>query len=148
VYSEKTTVGGGRLHKDGAMIQGKSGQQHGNQRQTRESLNLAKEVRTIQRRAADQDGRIVSIGPLVFFSTNTGDAWMMEPADHLAVRLARGGDPLPVLIEETADRFAIGWQGRFHFDGDTFVYEDNESGRLTAIHGYPVKQLQRAISAA
>lgn len=130
------------------MIQGKSGQQHGNQRQTRESLNLAKEVRTIQRGAADQDGRIVSIGPLVFFSTRTGDAWMLEPADHLAVRLARGGDPLPVLIEETADRFAIGWQGRFHLDGDTFVYEDNESGRLTAIHGYPVKQLLRAMSAA
>ena len=130
------------------MIQGKSGQRHGNQRQTRESLNLAKEVRTIQRRAADQDGRIVSIGPLVFFSTNTGDAWMLEPEDHLAVRLARGGDPLPVLIEETEDRFAIGWQGRFHFDGDAFVYEDNESGRLTAIRGYPVKQLQRAISAA
>jgi hypothetical protein len=130
------------------MIQGKSRQPHGNQRQTRESLNLAKEVRTIQRRAADQDGRIVSIGPLVFFSTNTGDAWMLERADHLAVRLARGGDPLPVLIEETEDRFAIGWQGRFYFDGDAFVYEDNESGRLTAIHGYPVKQLLRAINAA
>lgn len=130
------------------MIQGKSRQQHGNQWQTRESLNLAKEVGTIQRRAADQVGRIVSIGPLVFFSTNTGDAWMLEPADHLAVRLARGGDPLPVLIEETKDRFAIGWQGRFHCDGDTFVYEDNESGRVSAISGYPVKQLLRAISAA
>ena len=130
------------------MIQGKSRQQHGNQRQTRESLNLAREVRTIQRRAADEDGRIVSIGPLVFFSTNTGDGWMLEPADHLAVRLARGGDPLPVLIEETVDRFAIDWQGRFHFDGDTFVYEDNESGRLTPFRGYPVKQILRAINAA
>lgn len=129
------------------MMRGKARPQPASQRQTRESLNLAKEVRTIQRRAADQDARIVSIGPLVFFSTNTGDAWMLEPADQLAVRLARGGDPLPVLIEETKDRFAIGWQGRFHFDGDTFVYEDNESGRLSAISGYPVKQLLRAISA-
>ena len=111
-------------------------------------MNLAKEVRTIQRRAADQDGRIVSIGALVFFSTKTGDAWMLEPEDHLAVRLARAGDALPVLIEETDDRFAIGWQGRFHLLGDTFVYEDNASGRVSAISGYPVKQLLHVISAA
>ena len=130
------------------MTRGKAQPQLASQRQTRESLNLAKEVRTIQRRAADQDGRIVTIGPLVFFSTRTGDAWMLEPEDHLAVRLARAGDALPVLIEETDDRFAIGWQGRFHFDGDSFVYEDNASGRVSAISGYPVKQLLRAISAA
>jgi hypothetical protein len=130
------------------MIRGKARLQPGGQRQTRESLNLAKEVRTIQRRAAEQDGRIVSIGPLVFFSTETGDAWMLEREDHLAVRLARGGDALPVLIEETEERFAIDWQGRFHFDGDMFVYKDNASGRVTAISGYPVKQLVRAISAA
>ena len=130
------------------MIRGKARHQPGNQRQTRESLNLAKEVRTIQHRAADHDGRIVSIGPLVFFSTNTGYAWMLAPADHLAVRLALAGDPLPVLIEETEERFAIGWLGRFHFDGDEFVYEDSESGRVTAIRGYPVKQLLRVLSAA
>lgn len=130
------------------MTQRKTRHPLGAQRQTRESLHLAKEVRTIQHQAAEHDGRIVRIGPLVFFSTDTGDAWMLEPADHLAAKLAVGGDPLPVLIEETEDQFAVGWQGRFHFDGDTFVYEDNESGRLSAIRGYPVKQLQRVISAA
>ena len=70
-------------------------------RLSRDSLHLAKEVRSIQRRAADHDGRIVTIGPLVFFSTDTGDAWMLEPADQLAARLAAGGDPRPVYIEET-----------------------------------------------
>src|SRR5260370_24087811 len=70
-------------------------------RLSRDSLHLAKEVRSIQRRAAEHDRRIVTIGPLVFFSTDTGDAWMLEPADQLAARLAAGGDPLPVHIEET-----------------------------------------------
>jgi len=130
------------------MMRGKAWLKPGSQRQTRESLNLAKEVRTIQRRAADQDGRIVSIGPLVFFSTETGDAWMLEPQNHLAVRLARAGDPLPVLIEETDERFAIGWLGRYHFDRDMFVYEDNASGSVTAIMGYPIKQLVHVISEA
>src|SRR3984893_8425526 len=70
-------------------------------RMSRDSLHLAKEVRSIQRRAADHDGRIVTVGALVFFSTDTGDAWMLEPADQLAARLATDGDPLPVHIEET-----------------------------------------------
>jgi hypothetical protein len=51
-------------------------------------FRLAKEIKYIQHRAAEHDGRIVTIGPLVFFSTETGDAWMLEPADQLAARLA------------------------------------------------------------
>jgi len=117
-------------------------------RLSRESLHLAKEVRSIQQRAAEHEGRIVSIGALVFFSTDTGDAWILEPAEQLAARLALGGDPLPVHIDETETSFAIDWEGRYHFDGDTFVYEDHRSLRLSAIRGYPVKQLLRVISEA
>ncbi|SAL07192.1 hypothetical protein AWB78_08465 [Caballeronia calidae] len=117
-------------------------------RLSRDSLHLAKEVRSIQRRAADHDGRIVTIGPLVFFSTETGDAWMLEPAGHLASRLATDGDPLPVHIEETETRYAIGWQGRYRIEGQMFIYEDNCSHRLTAIQGYPVQRLLHAIDEA
>jgi hypothetical protein len=130
------------------MTQRKIRQDSGSGQSSRQSLHLAKEVRTIQHRAAEHDGRIVSFGPLVFFSTDTGDAWMLEPADQLAARLAAGGDPLPVLIEETQANYTIGWQGRYQIDGDTFIYEDNKSGRLHALRGYPVKQLLRAISEA
>src|SRR4051812_47986520 len=62
-------------------------------------LRLADEVRYIQNRAADHDARIITLGPLVLFSTETGDAWLLDPADHLALRLARDGDPLPAQIE-------------------------------------------------
>jgi hypothetical protein len=73
-------------------------------------LRLADEVRYIQNRAADHDARIITLGPLVLFSTETGDAWLLDPADHLALRLARDGDPLPAQIEETEMSFAIGWE--------------------------------------
>lgn len=127
------------------MFGRKAGHQPPTQRQSRQSLHLAKEIRSIQRRAAEQDGRIVTIGPLVFFSTDTGDAWMLEPADQLAAKLAVAGDPLPMLFEESDTRFAIGWQGHYRFDGLTFIYEDTESRRLVAIQGYPVEGLMRAI---
>jgi hypothetical protein len=114
----------------------------------RESFRLAEEVRSIQQRAAAHEGRIVSIGPLVLFSTDTGDAWILDPADQLAARLAYDTNALPVYIEETDTNYAIGWQGRYRIDGDAFVYEDNQSQRLIAIRGYPMQLLLRAIAEA
>ena len=55
-------------------------------------FHLADEIRYIQRRAAEQDGRFVTISSLALFSTDTGDAWLLDPEDHLAVRVARDGD--------------------------------------------------------
>jgi hypothetical protein len=37
---------------------------------------------------------------LALFSTDTGDAWLLDPADRLAARVARGGDPEDVYFEE------------------------------------------------
>jgi len=56
-------------------------------------FHLADEIRYIQRRAAAYDGRFVTVGPLALFSTDTGDAWLLDSTDHLAARVARGGDP-------------------------------------------------------
>jgi len=56
-------------------------------------FRLADEVRTIQRRAADHDGRVVIIGQLTLFSSDTGDAWLIDRDHHLALRLARHATP-------------------------------------------------------
>ena len=45
------------------------------------SFRLADEVRYIQDKAAEHDGRVVSFGQLVLFSTDTGDAWVLDVAD-------------------------------------------------------------------
>ena len=105
------------------------------------SFRLADEVRYIQRRAADHDGRIVTLGQLVLFSTETGDAWLLDSSDQLAARLAREGEAEPVHIEETDTTFAIGWKGRYRIEGVAFVYSDNDNGRVTTILGYPTAQL-------
>ncbi len=105
------------------------------------SFRLADEVRSIQHRAAEHDGRVVSIGPLVLFSTASGDAWVLDPADHFATRLARDGDPLPVHIEDTDTTFTIAWHGQYRIEGDAFVYADRASGRVFTILGYPTTQL-------
>jgi hypothetical protein len=93
-------------------------------------FHLVEEIRYIQRRAAEHDGRFVTIGSLAFFSTDTGDAWLLDPADHLAAQLARDGDPEEIYFEETETSFAIGWKGNYRIDGDTFVYIDKDSRRI------------------
>ena len=104
-------------------------------------FHLAEEIRYIQRRAAEHDGRFVTVGSLALFSTDTGDAWLLDPEDHLAARLARDGDPEELYFEETDTSFAIGWKGKYQVDGNTFVYIDKDSGRIVTILGYPTRRI-------
>jgi hypothetical protein len=90
--------------------------------------NLRGEVRYMQRRAAERRGCIVTIGPLLLFSTDSGDAWILDPADHLAARIAEEGAPRPVRIEETETSFAVAWQGTYQIMGTAFVFSHPESG--------------------
>jgi hypothetical protein len=98
------------------------------------SFHLADEIRYIQRRAADHDGRVVTIGQLVLFSSETGDAWLIDRDDRLALRLGSQGDPEPFHIEETDTSFAIDWKGHYRIEGPAFVYTDRDSGRTTTVH--------------
>jgi len=78
-------------------------------------LRLADAVRYIQKCAARHEGRIVTLGQLIFFSTETGDAWLLDSEDGLAAPLARDGDPEPIHIEETDASFSIEWRAAFVF---------------------------------
>ena len=98
-----------------------------------------------QRRAADYDSRIVTIAQLILFSTETGDAWLLDPADQLAARLAREGESEPIHIEEADTTFAIGWKGRYRIEGPAFVYSDDDTGRVATILGYPTDKLTQAV---
>jgi hypothetical protein len=107
-------------------------------------FRLADEIRHIQRCAARQDGRIVTVGQLILFSTQTGDAWLLDKEDGLAAPLTRDGDPELVHIEETDANFTIEWKGHYRIEGDAFIYVDRKTGRTRAILGYPTQKLEQA----
>jgi hypothetical protein len=71
----------------------------------------------IQRRAAEYDARFVTVGPLVFFSTQ------------------------PIEFQETDTDFAIGWKGNYNIEGRAFVYADRQAGRIITILGYPTAKI-------
>lgn len=107
-----------------------------------EDFRLADEVRHMQRCAARHDGRIVTVGQLIFFSTQTGDAWLIDAEDGLAAPLARDGQPEPIHIEETDASFSIDWKGRYRIEGAAFVFVDRNTRATRAILGYPTQKLQ------
>jgi hypothetical protein len=109
-------------------------------------FRLSDEVRYIQRRAAQYDSRIVTIGPLLLFSTETGDAWMLDPLDQLATPIASDGGALSVHIEDTKTNFAIGWEGNYRIDGAAFVFREKDSGNVRTILGYPTDRIINQIS--
>ena len=106
-------------------------------------FDFANEIRSIQRRAAAHDGRVVTVDQLVLFSTETGDAWLLDPSDHLAARLARDGDPESIAFEETDTSFQIAWPGSYRLDGPAFVYTDRHSRRVSTKLGYPTHLLAK-----
>jgi hypothetical protein len=107
-------------------------------------FRLADEIRHIQRCAARHDGRIVTVGQLILFSTQTGDAWLLDKEDRLAVPLTRDGDPELVHIEETDANFTIEWKGHYRIEGDAFIYLDRKTGGTRVILGYPTQKLEQA----
>ena len=119
--------------------------------QTREirwpKVSITGEAEDIVARAMAEDARIVSLPPLVFFSTATGDAWMLDADDSLAVQLVAAKTRLPFAITETPERFAVEWPGSFRIDRDTMIFTE-KAGRVRTIAGYPSQQIAAALARA
>jgi hypothetical protein len=111
-------------------------------------INIRREVDYIIERAAEHDARCVSLGAFTFFSTESGDAWMLDAADGLALCLARDGVPQPVRIIETDSTTAVEWDRTFSMVGDCFTTMEKATGRVTTVFGYPTQAILAAIQNA
>ena len=114
---------------------------------TSEQIVMNREADYIIKRAQRYESRVVLINGLIFFSTQTGDAWILDPEDHLALCLARDGDRQAFSILETPTQFQVAWEARFSIEGDTFTLI-TEDGNIRTILGYPVREIEKLIRRA
>src|SRR5262245_45200726 len=112
-----------------------------------EDVSITGEAEYIIARAMAEDARIVSLRPLVFFSTSTGDAWVLDAEDELALQLAPAGTRLCYVITGTPERFAIEWPGTFRIDRDTIVCAEH-AGRVRTIVEDRTRQISAAVARA
>lgn len=104
------------------------------------SLEIDKIVSIAQRR----DAHIVTMESFVFFSTETGDAWMLDPDEGFSLCLVHDGKKQEFAISETPRSFSIGWNSDFRIKGSIFMVAER-SGSVRSIIGYPTKQIEEAI---
>jgi hypothetical protein len=100
------------------------------------NFRLADEVRYILGRAAEHDGRVITIGQIILFSTETGDAWLIEPSDQLAARLPAMGTPNHSTSKKTRPPSRLTGRGAIasrETHSSTWIEKPGGSPRSTAI---------------
>ena len=106
-------------------------------------VSFIAEARAMQHAARATRARVVRLGQIVFFSTATGDAWILDPREGTAACLARDGDSLPIPIRESAAELAIDWHADYRIEGRTFAVVERGSGSARTILGYPAVEIER-----
>lgn len=112
---------------------------------SQEQIKLQGEIEYIIKRAEQCDSRVVSIGPLILFSTETSDAWLLDPQDELALCLLKNGARQHFSILETTTNFSIEWQAKYEIIDNRMIFYWND-GRIKEIIGYPVKEIINSIT--
>jgi len=95
------------------------------ERRTMEQMSITGEADHIAECAENGDARMVLLGHFIFFSTETRDAWMLEPRDRFALCLMQDGEEQSFRIVETTSNFTVEWDGRYQIDGSAFVVRRN-----------------------
>jgi hypothetical protein len=110
----------------------------------REQISIIGESNYIINRAQNYEFRVVSLGSLIFFSTETGDAWLLDYKDSLALCLAKAGEKQPFRIVETPEKFAVEWNANYQIEEDKFVVLQ-KAGQVRTILGYPTEEILNTI---
>jgi hypothetical protein len=105
--------------------------------------SIKREIDYIVDRALAGDSRLVTLGPLIFFSTERGDAWMLDPADGSANCLCREGDRKAIQVEDRGQQITIEWTASYRIEGEAMTFLDS-TGRATTVFGYPTRHIEAA----
>lgn len=108
-------------------------------------LTLMSGVEAIQVEAKQKREANRELGVFFFFSTQKGDAWLLEMTDCDCVQLASGGEPLLPPIDENSETIEINWSHIFKLRNQKVqitAYSDNSAFFLD---GAPTKKLNAAM---
>jgi hypothetical protein len=87
--------------------------------------------------------------PFVLFSTGVGDAWLLEPDEHLAMCLVWHGERQTIGLNDDPDRMTVEWDCAYELLGDFFSVESQHPVIGTrAIGGYPLADVRKLLDQA
>ena len=106
----------------------------------KKELSIKDEVKYIIKCAGNFETKIVSLKELILFCTDTGDAWILDTDDNLALDLARGGEKQEFTLVDTPYQFSIDWKYNFIIENEKFTVFD-KIGNSRTIIGYPTENI-------
>ncbi|TAK32177.1 MAG: hypothetical protein EPO21_15670 [Chloroflexota bacterium] len=107
---------------------------------SQEQINISREADYIVKRAQKGASHILRLGALVLFSTQSGDAWLLDTEDALSLCLARSGERQVFTIIESRTNVSIEWAAHYRIEGEGFVVIE-QSGQVRTIFGYPIREI-------
>ncbi|MFC1512959.1 SEC-C metal-binding domain-containing protein [Thermodesulfobacteriota bacterium] len=108
-------------------------------------ISLNGEVKKIQQAAVDGKSEVHTIGVFVLFSTDNGDAWLLELTDMDALLVAKGGKALDVDIVESPETLEVNWSHRFAIKDKQLHVTAYADKKEEVLAGCPAHSIRAAI---
>ena len=111
-------------------------------------VTVRQAIDDISKEAINKLEKIKVMGVFVLFSTNTGDAWLLEITDQDAIRIANKGKACEVELDENPETIMINWSHKFSIDNKKFITTAYKNKRKAEYEVYPVAKINEAIKKA
>jgi len=119
------------------------------EQQQQPTLSLRTEVEKTQQAAVDKKNSLYTLGVFIFFTTDSGDGWLLEISQMDALQVARNGKKIDVEIEENSETIEINWTHKFSIkDNKLFQVKDYKTKKTATYGDYPANRIAKAIKKA
>ncbi|PIE56773.1 MAG: preprotein translocase subunit SecA [Desulfobulbus propionicus] len=108
-------------------------------------LSLLAAIEKIQAAAAANKQQVMELGVFVFFSTVSGNAWVLEVTDTDAIQVAEAGRALTPPVEESSETIEVNWSHVFVVRDRQLFFRSYEDDVETLIADAPVQEINAAI---
>ena len=86
-----------------------------------------------------------TLGVFVFFSTESGDGWLLEITEMDAVQVAAAGKKLEIELDENSETIEVNWSHKFDIKNKQFVLTAYKDNAETVVEDYPSHAIHAAV---
>jgi hypothetical protein len=110
-----------------------------------EPPSINREVKKIQASAVAKKATMFTLGVFVLFSTEEGDAWLLEVTEMDAIQVAEAGEIIDVQIVENQETIEINWTHKFTIKNKKFVLTSYKDKSEETRDRYPAHSILSAV---
>jgi hypothetical protein len=108
---------------------------------------LSAEIAKLRDKVNDKSAVMWTRGVFVFFSTDEGDAWVLEASGMDALQVAAAGRQLDVDVQQTEEAIEVTWSHQFTIRKD-FAVTDYADQSRTVYASYPAARIRALLGRA